>query len=466
MKRIITLFLLISCILPESKAQNPGNKDAVTFRALWADYFNPNGGDLADYKPYRYGFSAAYTRNLSHIFNVSVPVRFLNGKLKDQAVNTFVLGGDIQLQAQYFKPGNKIIPYLLVGVGTHYIRNEGADIQIPAGLGIDIRMFERGYFNIGTEYRFSLTENRNNFIHGVGFKYLLGKNNIVPDTDGDGVVDSIDLCPTIKGLKAFNGCPDTDGDGVPDNLDECPDMAGPALTNGCPDKDKDGISDIDDECPDVPGPKANNGCPITDRDGDGVNDDVDECPDVPGNKSARGCPDSDEDGVPDDKDECPDVVGLAAFNGCPDTDGDGVEDRFDRCPTVPGSRANKGCPEIKKEDREKLEFAMQAVQFELGKTTLLPSSYPILNDIADIMKRYPDYYLTISGHTDPSGKIETNRKLSANRAKACYNYLVSKGISTGRMEYKGFGPDQPRYDNSTEAGRIKNRRVEFSLELK
>lgn len=463
-----TFFLLLVCLgyISLSYGQNPINKNGLTFRALWADYNNPNGGDLSDYKSYRYGLGLSYNRNINKFLNVSVPVRFLNGQLKESSKNTAVLGGDVQLHAQYYKDNSKIIPYILAGIGTHYIKDEGADVQIPIGLGIDIRMFDRGYFNVGTEYRFSLTENRNNFIHGVGFKYLIGKASKVADMDGDGIVDSLDLCPEIKGLKAYNGCPDTDMDGVPDNLDECPDVAGPALSNGCPDRDKDGIPDKDDQCPDEPGTKENQGCPNTDRDNDGIPDAIDQCPDEPGNKSAKGCPDGDEDGVPDNKDECPDVVGSAAFNGCPDTDGDGVEDRYDKCPTVPGTRANKGCPEIKKEDREKLEFAMQAVQFELGKTTLLTSSYPILNDIADIMKRYPDYFLTISGHTDPSGKIETNRKLSANRAKACYNYLVSKGISTGRMDYKGFGPDKPRFDNSTEAGRVKNRRVEFSLDLK
>jgi len=466
MKKTFFLLCLLTSLVVTSHGQNPSNKNALTFRALWADYYNPNDGDLSDYKSYRYGLSAAYTRNLSKYINVSVPVRFLNGRLKEQEQNTFVFGADVQFQAQYYKEGSKIIPYLLAGVGTHYIKADGADVQIPVGLGVDIRMFDRGYFNVATEYRFSLSEDRNNFIHGVGFKYVIGKSGKVTDTDGDGIVDSVDLCPTIKGLKQFNGCPDTDGDGVADNLDECPDMAGPALSNGCPDKDKDGVPDNEDQCPDVPGLKVNAGCPNTDRDNDGIADAIDQCPDEPGNKSAKGCPDGDEDGVPDNKDECPDIVGSVAFNGCPDTDSDGVEDRYDKCPTVPGSRSNKGCPEIKKEDREKLEFAMQAVQFELGKTTLLTSSYPVLNDIADIMKRYPDYYLTISGHTDPSGKIETNRKLSANRAKSCYNYLVSKGISTGRMEYKGYGPDKPRFDNSTEAGRVKNRRVEFSLDLK
>lgn len=465
MRHLLTVVIfLVTCF--SAVAQDGNNKNALTFRALLADYFNPNGGDLSDYKPYRYGYGFSYNRNLTSFLDVSVPFRFLNGRLKDQSTNTYVFGGDIQAQAKYYKPGNKVIPYILSGFGGDYIKDEGVNFQIPVGAGVDIRMFDRGYFNFNTEYRFSLKTNRNNFIHGIGFKYLLGKKNKLADMDSDGVVDSLDLCPDIKGLAAFNGCPDSDNDGVPDHLDECPDKPGSAKSKGCPDKDFDGIPDHLDKCPNQAGPIENQGCPVVDKDGDGIPDTEDLCPDVPGMKSAMGCPDMDEDGVPDDKDECPDMPGLKIFKGCPDTDGDGVEDRYDRCPDIPGSKANKGCPEIKKEDRQKLEFAMQAVQFELGKTTLLTSSYPILNDIADIMKRYPDYFLTISGHTDPSGKIETNRKLSTNRAKACYNYLVSKGISTGRMEYVGYGPDKPRFDNSTEEGRIKNRRVEFNLDLK
>ncbi|HBL79075.1 MAG TPA: cell envelope biogenesis protein OmpA, partial [Aequorivita sp.] len=54
----------------------------------------------------------------------------------------------------------------------------------------------------------------------------------------------------------FNGCPDTDGDGVPDHLDECPTVAGLAALNGCPDADGDGIADKDDACPNEAGPKA------------------------------------------------------------------------------------------------------------------------------------------------------------------------------------------------------------------
>jgi hypothetical protein len=55
-----------------------------------------------------------------------------------------------------------------------------------------------------------------------------------PDTDGDGIPDHLDDCPTVFGLAKYNGCPDSDQDGIPDNKDVCPYEAGPASNNGCP----------------------------------------------------------------------------------------------------------------------------------------------------------------------------------------------------------------------------------------
>ena len=97
------------------------------------------------------------------------------------------------------------------------------------------------------------------------------------DTDGDGVPDSSDQCPTQDGPASNNGCPatpppatDTDGDGVPDSSDQCPTQDGPASNNGCPatpppatDTDGDGVPDSSDQCPSEDGPASNNGCPTT-----------------------------------------------------------------------------------------------------------------------------------------------------------------------------------------------------------
>jgi outer membrane protein OmpA-like peptidoglycan-associated protein len=286
------------------------------------------------------------------------------------------------------------------------------------------------------------------------------------DTDMDGIADEYDACPTIPGLQAFAGCPDKDNDGVQDSRDDCPDVAGLIEMKGCPDTDGDGVSDNQDECPTLAGPASNKGCPLMERkdtDGDGVMDDVDLCPGVAGLAKFSGCPDTDGDGIEDSVDKCPNAAGLPAFMGCPDSDKDGIEDSKDKCPNTAGPVTNNGCPVIEAADREVLSFAMKAVQFELGKATLKTESYSVLNQIVNIMKKYPDYKLNIEGHTDNTGAFDVNQKLSESRAKSCYEYLVQKGIPASRMSYKGFGQSRPIADNSTYSGRTLNRRVEFNL---
>lgn len=320
------------------------------------------------------------------------------------------------------------------------------------------------------------------------------------DTDGDGVPDSEDLCPSTAGK--LKGCPDSDNDGIADMEDECPDQAGKAefkgcpkakdsdndgtpdaedmcpgtygLLKGCPDGDGDGVADKDDECPTVFGATSNRGCPeVKDRDGDGFEDKKDECPDEAG--SVNGCPDRDNDGVADKNDRCPDQAGISSNGGCPevkkqepvvfDSDGDGVTDDKDRCPGTPGPKSNNGCPEVRKETKEQLAYATKAVQFETAKAILKNESYAVLDEIVTIMRQYPDYTLSISGHTDDIGNDERNLELSQQRAKACYDYLIFRGIKTERLRHAGFGENRPIAENTTASGRELNRRVEFELIL-
>jgi len=284
----------------------------------------------------------------------------------------------------------------------------------------------------------------------------------VIDTDKDGVADADDKCPTEAGM--LNGCPDSDKDGVADKDDACPTAAG--TLNGCPDSDNDGIADKDDACPTVAGKTNTKGCP--DKDNDGTADKDDQCPDKPG--PYEGCPDTDNDGVADHKDKCPNQPAATA-DGCPakpvakDSDNDGIDDSIDRCPTTFGVAANNGCPEIKKETKERLAFAMSAVQFETAKASLKSQSFAVLDEIVDIMRQYPDYNLAIGGHTDNVGDDDGNLRLSTERAKTCYDYLVFRGIKTARLRYAGFGELRPLGDNNTPEGRELNRRVEFELTL-
>ena len=317
-----------------------------------------------------------------------------------------------------------------------------------------------------------------------GLAIVVGTNKRVKDTDKDGVLDKLDVCPnTPLNVRVDEmGCPwDNDGDGVPDYMDECPNTPSAAYgmidTVGCPlDSDLDGVPDYRDLCPGTPaearGHVDNNGCPI-DTDGDGVYDYIDLCPNTPaaayGMVDSVGCPlDSDGDSVYDYLDLCPDTpeeaYGSIDEHGCPlDTDKDGVYDYEDLCPTIAGVKENKGCPEIKREIRNLLNKAMSGIQFENGKATIKKSSYAILDNIAKTFIDNPNYMVEVQGHTDNVGKHDYNVDLSERRAQAVRTYLVNKGVPAERLTAHGYGPDKPIADNKTKAGRAKNRRVEFNI---
>ncbi len=295
------------------------------------------------------------------------------------------------------------------------------------------------------------------------------------DRDGDGVPDLDDACPDVPGKPEFKGCPDTDGDGIPDSEDACPTEPGPKETQGCPiakDTDGDGIPDDIDRCPldpeDKDGFQDEDGCPDADNDGDGIVDKADACPNEPGPIENRGCPvlDRDGDGVPDSADKCPDVPGLAENGGCPDvdTDGDGIPDRLDKCPDKFGP-APDGCPkkytlvEVKK---ERIEIKQQ-VHFATAKFRVLPDSFPLLNQVAQVLNDFPKMRVSIEGHTDTVGGEAMNMRLSQSRAEAVRDYLVAKGISPDRLEAIGFGPTKPVASNKTAKGKAQNRRTEFRV---
>lgn len=303
------------------------------------------------------------------------------------------------------------------------------------------------------------------------------------DTDRDGIPDYLDKCPTLPGTKEMNGCQDKDKDGVADNDDNCPDVPGLPRFKGCPDSDGDGIEDAMDRCPNEKGLDRFGGCP--DTDGDGIVDSYDKCPNTPvGVKvNETGCPsDMDNDGVMDVEDKCPDTKAGVTVDakGCPlDTDGDGIIDSEDRCPRVMGDRANGGCPapvvvkEVVKPAPKRLQFAQRTISFASTIGALSAATYPMLDEVANILKEYPDYTLKISAHTDAYEKNPGNMKkgasnfpLSQTRVDAVKSYLLSKGVPASRIEATAFGSTKAIASNATIAGRAQNRRAELILYLK
>lgn len=256
---------------------------------------------------------------------------------------------------------------------------------------------------------------------------------------------------------------DKDKDGVPDAEDLCPELPGTAITKGCPDKNGDGIADRDDKCPDVPGTLKNRGCPA-DSDGDGIIDTEDKCPTQPGPAQNNGCPlfDRDKDGVPDNEDKCPDVQGSKKYDGCPvpDTDHDGVNDDEDQCPTVAGDKENHGCPKVTKEEQQKISYAAKRIQFEFKSIELSSSSFPVLDEVVDILKKNPTLNIRVEGHS--SGPVkESNTILSQKRADRVKDYFISKGISSNRIISVGMGSGK----HISKDGDIKENPIDRRVEL-
>ena len=247
------------------------------------------------------------------------------------------------------------------------------------------------------------------FSTGVTLSYYFW---VEKDIDGDGIVDSKDMCPnTPKGVKVDDfGCPlDTDGDGIADYLDKCSDTP--------------------------KGVKVDSyGCPL-DTDGDGVADYLDKCPNTPS-------------GVKIDSDGCP-----------LDTDGDGVADYLDKCPDTPKNNKvdNNGCSIL-----EPIIIGTVA-NFTFDSFNLLKDSYPKLNKLANSMKEQTQYIAIVEGYTDAYGQADYNMILSKRRVESVINYLVSKGVDRDRFRIQAYGETNPVASNKTKDGRASNRRVVVKL---
>jgi outer membrane protein OmpA-like peptidoglycan-associated protein len=373
-----------------------------------------------------FGFNLNYLQGLTNHIDLGVQYTgafvdypYENIDIRSGKSSTLFSQLDLALNAYLLDASKTINPFLTAGVGGFYARKDFGAIA-PLGVGIMFNLDDQTYIIPTAQYRIGLSDNATNHLqYSISFFQPLSKPKAPVAT-----------LPVIT-PPAPEAPKDSDNDGTSDDKDACPTQAGPASLNGCPDKDNDNISDKDDKCPDVRGLVKYNGCPI---------------------------PDSDKDGVNDEEDKCPNQAGVARYAGCPipDTDGDGVNDEADRCPRVAGQANNGGCPVL-----EQYNFNYKNVQFASGSATLTAGAKLELDKLVAILTEHPELKISIEGHTDNTGKVEMNQKLSENRAISVKNYLTGKGISADRLSTVGYGPAQPIADNSSTAGRAQNRRVEF-----
>lgn len=332
--------------------------------------------------------------------------------------------GHIVLQA----PTPYVSPFLVVGLGgigaTSFRMGNDVDPAFHFGVGAKIPVTHLLSFRLDLRDNLTAHENHEDQVHN--FEATLGLSAVIertrkepppppPDSDHDGYPDPDDKCPGKAGA-APDGCPtDTDGDGVLDEEDYCPREAGPA-PKGCPvvdtDPDKDGVPVPCDLCPSEAGVKPD-GCPIKDKDGDGIFDDKDKCIDEPETK-----------------------------NGFEDTD---------------------GCPDKLPDAVKKFQGVIEGIYFDKAKATIRKQSTNVLANAAKVLNSYPSISLEISGHTSSEGDPAVNQRLSQERADAVKQWLVENGVAPERLKTRGAGSSEPRAEEKNEAGREKNRRIEFKV---
>jgi OOP family OmpA-OmpF porin len=440
MKKILFVLFALYLLLPAGYAQN----DFTSPKSLGVSFFlndfvSPqrirttslskvlSDKQFAKLREMSPGLAVTYFKGLKPHIDVAVGLggSFVRYPMPNKVFSSdrllLELSGTVNLKMttdQYW-----VQPYIIAGISAHkYGSYYGG--TMPLGLGLKVNLLDEANIFITSKYHVPITVETSNYYlqHSIGFASRLGKKKepkvIEPpkppaDTDGDGIIDELDKCPTVKGLAKYDGCP-------------------------VPDSDKDGINDEEDKCPAVFGLARYQGCPI---------------------------PDTDKDGINDEEDKCPTVFGVARYQGCPvpDTDGDGVNDEDDKCVTIAGPADNFGCPVISEEIKKKVDIAARNILFVTGSAQLQSKSFKGLNDVVQIMKDNPAMSLSIDGHTDNVGADDRNQVLSENRANAVKKYIVSKGIDESRITATGYGESKPIADNNTAAGRQQNRRSELTL---
>ncbi len=111
---------------------------------------------------------------------------------------------------------------------------------------------------------------------------------------------------------------------------------------------------------------------------------------------------------------------------------------------------------------EKKRATVYGIYFDFNSAVIKPRSEKVLRTIVEVMKKDPDWILTVEGHTDNIGGNARNQELSAARAAAVKAALVERGVPADHLDTSGHGASNPKETNKTLAGRARNRRVELT----
>ena len=399
------------------------------------DYFKSGNTSFGIMFSYWKGLTAHidFSANLGGSFS-NFPALFIKNDSVGQA--KFSSNLDALLHLRLLNDNVRINPFLTGGIGAGYFANQLA-VYAPVGTGLQFRLNEGGYIFVQAQWRLALSSGINNdyMFYSIGFAQHGKLNKTIKKEKSKKILPTKEL--TAKETAVIDK--DTDGDGITDAKDNCPTEKGTVY--GCPDSDGDGIADKDDKCKDVAGVYRYDGCPVPDTDGDGLNDEIDRCISEKGLKENHGCP-------------------LA------DKDNDGVLDAADKCPDIKGSLENSGCPLPIVEGAELLNMSSDSmtwrINFDFDRSIILPDAFAVLKRIVEILKADNSLRINITGHADNFGTDAGNMQVSADRANISRDYFLSYNIKADRIKTSWYGASRP----IDKAQQWRNRRVEITIRKK
>ncbi len=450
--------------------------------------------------------------------------RYAGKDWNDAEYSTTIIPFDVRLNYAPFD-FETYYPYAYVGVGsliynvtqkTHTpqwpykdVESSGITAVIPVGLGVMVQLSKDLSLDLSAGFNYSLTDNLNYYRDGspkdayynlgigvvYGHKWAdtdddndgllnkeeeeLGTDPLKADSDGDGLNDFAEVrthstnplavdtdkdglndAEELNNYKTNPLVADTDGDGLNDSYELNTSKTDPNLK----DTDKDGLTDGEE----VNTYKTN---PLkADTDGDGLNDNVE----VLSLKTNALSADTDGDGLKDGEE-------VNTYKTSPllkDTDGDELFDNDEvvKYKTNPLSKDSDAGTvndniEVKRgtdpldasDDVIKVGVAMvlEGITFKSGSAEITAESEVSLQKALRTLNGYPELEVAINGYTDNVGKKKSNIKLSQKRADSVKDWLVKNGIDGKRITAKGYGPANPIAPNTTDEGKLKNRRIEF-----
>jgi OmpA-OmpF porin, OOP family len=415
MKQTVLSVLALALSLNTANAQFDGKPWGLSYRYNFYDYFSDaNFPSFNRFDETTRGAEVGALYNFNQYFALNVPFRLATVTPKGTTAGTYLspqslFGVDALLNFKLFGDKNWFVsPYAALGVSNQWIGGTH-DLGIPFGLGLNFKLGDGVNLNLQSLRRASTTDNRNSWIHGAGLTFDFG--------GGVATEEKVIEAPQPPKIAV-----------VDNSKAEAEAAAAKAAAEAAAAKAE---------------------------------------------AEAAAAKAEAEAAAAKAKAEA-DARAAAEAAAKKDSDGDGVLDRDDKCPAVAGPASNAGCPvpeapkptapaPVTEEIKKEIAYATELVQFQTGSSVLTGSSNAVLDKVAAIMVKNPGLKLSIGGHTDSQGNENSNRALSAARAKACHSYLVAKGVAGTRMTHAGYGSSQPRADNKTPEGRSANRRVEFNV---